>query len=237
MEFGTSGMLYRSNKLMYDRGTNTLWRQFLGEPAVGPLVGSGIKLELIPSVVNTWADWLALHPDTTVLALDTGVFPPTSYLPEDDRRSIYFRYRNTPDTMFPVFRRSGLLPTKSQVLGLRLNGRVRAYPLQALADQRVVNDALAGQSLVIVAADQGVGARAYQSGPHRFTLASAGQKDGETGLTDEQGRRWRVQEDALVLAANPAERLPRLAGRISYWFGWLAFNPDTQVYGGPDGAP
>ena len=237
LEFGTSGMLYHSNKLMYDRGTNTLWHQFLGEPAVGPLAGSGIKLELIPMTVTTWADWLALHPSTTVLAIDTGVFPPASYLPEDDRQSIYFRYRNSQDTMFPVFRRSDLLPTKSQVLGLSLNGRARAYPLDLLSQQPVINDTLAGRSLVIVAADQGVGARAYHSGPQRFSLPPAGPANDGIMLIDEKGRSWRVEEDALVLVENPAERLPRLASRYSYWFGWLAFNPDTQVYGGPDGVP
>ena len=237
LEFGTSGMLYRSNKLMYDRGTNTLWHQFLGEPAVGPLAGSGIKLELIPITVTTWADWVALHPSTTVLAIDTGVFPPNRYLPEDDRQSIYFRYRDSPDTMFPVFQRSKLLPTKSQVLGLSLNGQARAYPLGLLSQQRVINDTLDGQGLVIVAADQGAGARAYQSGPHRFSMPPAAPKDHDFTLTDQHGRPWRVEEAALVLVENTNERLPRLPSRTSYWFGWLAFHPDTQVYGGPDGAP
>ena len=66
-EFGTSGLLFRSNKLMYDRGTKSLWHQFTGEPVVGALVGSGIELELLPIVLTTWGDWLAAHPDTTVL--------------------------------------------------------------------------------------------------------------------------------------------------------------------------
>ena len=35
--FGTSGLLYRSNKLMYDRTTNSIWNQFTGEPVIGPL--------------------------------------------------------------------------------------------------------------------------------------------------------------------------------------------------------
>lgn len=96
---------------------------------------------------------------------------------------------------------------------------------------------MAGQALVIVAADQGVGARAYHSGPHRFSLPPAGREGEDISLTDQHGRNWRVEEDALVLVENPAERLPRLASRASYWFGWLAFNPDTQVYGGPEGAP
>ena len=147
LEFGTSGMLYRSNKLMYDRGTNTLWQQFLGEPAVGPLAESGIKLELIPMAVTTWADWLALHPETSVLSIDTGVFPASDYLAEDNQQSIYFRYRNSGDTMFPVPQRSNLLPTKSEVLGLSLNGQARAYPLELLSGQPVINDTLAGQGL------------------------------------------------------------------------------------------
>ena len=44
-ELGTSGFLYRSNKLMYDHATMSLWSTFAGEPAVGPLVGRGIELE------------------------------------------------------------------------------------------------------------------------------------------------------------------------------------------------
>jgi hypothetical protein len=67
--FGTSGLLYRSNKLMYDRITLTLWRQFTGEPAVGRLVGTGAKLDVFPVVVTTWEEWKALHPDTTLRRL------------------------------------------------------------------------------------------------------------------------------------------------------------------------
>ena len=80
-EFGTSGMLYRSNKLMYDRATETLWHQFRGEPVVGPLAGSGIRLRVLPSVLTTWVEWLAEHPDTTVISNDTGVYPAGFYRP------------------------------------------------------------------------------------------------------------------------------------------------------------
>ena len=51
-ELGTSGFLYRSNKLMYDKATKSLWWTITGEPVVGPLVGSGIRLEPL-SVVTT----------------------------------------------------------------------------------------------------------------------------------------------------------------------------------------
>jgi len=46
--FGSSGFLYRSNKLMFDRQTNSLWNQFTGEPVSGPLKDAGIKLKSAP---------------------------------------------------------------------------------------------------------------------------------------------------------------------------------------------
>ena len=132
VQFGTSGMLYRSNKLMYDRKTNTLWNQFTGVPAAGPLVGSGISLELLPVVTTTWAEWLKAHPDTTVLDVETGLYPGPFYQSEWDSGSIYFRYRESPATMFPVWQTSDALATKGHVIGLNLNGAARAYPLEAL---------------------------------------------------------------------------------------------------------
>ena len=44
-ELGTSGFLYRSNKLMYDRETQSLWNTTWGQPVIGPLVGQGIELK------------------------------------------------------------------------------------------------------------------------------------------------------------------------------------------------
>ncbi len=231
LEFGTSGLLYRSNKLMYDRSTNTLWNQFIGEPAVGPLVGSGIKLEILPVVVTTWGEWVTAHPDTTVLDIDTGVYRPEDYKPEWEPWSIYYNYRTSPDTMFPVWQQRDLLSTKGQVLGLRINGEARAYPLPAFEQTPVINDSLGDENLVVVADGSG-GARAYQRGPHQFSIDdNAGGDAGIAVLIDEAGRRWRVEEEALVQVDQPSQRLPRLPSHNAYWFGWYAFYPDTGVYG------
>ncbi len=70
--FGSSGFLYRSNKLMYDQITHSLWNQFSGRPVVGPLTGSGIELKVRPVAITTWQDWVKRHPDTRVLSLETG---------------------------------------------------------------------------------------------------------------------------------------------------------------------
>ena len=50
--FGGSGLLYRSNKLMADHQTGTLWSNQTGEPVLGPLAASGKRLPLLPLVAS-----------------------------------------------------------------------------------------------------------------------------------------------------------------------------------------
>lgn len=70
--FGTSGLLYRSNKLMFDEDTMSLWSTLEGKPVVGPLVDTGLQMTSHAAVTTTWGEWRAEHPGTTVLSLDTG---------------------------------------------------------------------------------------------------------------------------------------------------------------------
>ena len=222
-EFGTSGMLYRSNKLMYDRATETLWHQFRGEPVVGPLAGSGIRLKILPNVLTTWSEWLAEHPDTTVISNDTGIYPAEFYAPEEDFGSMYYSYRADPGTMFPVAGVGEGLPVKEQVFGLAFNGEARAYQRSALIHAPVLNDTVGGQDVVIVTVAGG-GVRAYDRNGLEFQVGPAGQ------LQDGLDREWKVFEDALGNASDPARRLERLPSRDAYWFGWHAFFPNTDVY-------
>ena len=239
-EFGTSGLLYRSNKLMYDRTTHTLWRQFLGDPVVGRLADSGLKLEIIPVLVTTWSEWVAAHPNTTVLDIDTGIYSADSksYRPEGDPDSAYFDYRHSPYTLFPVWLRSDDLLTKEQVLGIDVDGQSKAYPLAALIKEPVINDSLGGQNLVVVTEAGFNGARVYERGTHEFALAQDIEvQEGAIILTDERNRSWRVEEESLVLNQEPIDRLKRLPSHMSYWFGWYQFHPDTDIYGQSESGP
>ena len=232
--FGTSGLLYLSNKLMYDRKTNTLWRQFTGEPVVGSLADSGIRLSIFPVVVTLWHEWVTAHPDTTVLDIETGIYRSSDYLAESDPRSIYYDYFNSVDTMFPVWLRSSLLDTKTVVLGLRVEGQAKAYPLDKLAESPVVNDELGGVALVIVTDPEAGAARAYHRGDRRFEEHPAEAEDkGPRLLLDQGNSRWEVTEEALLNVEDPSLRLERLPGHMAFWFGWYASFPLTLVYGEP----
>ena len=222
-EFGTSGMLYRSNKLMYDRVTETLWHQFRGEPVVGPLANSGVRLEVLPNVLTTWGEWLEQHPETTVISNDTGVYPADSYLPEEDPQSIYFSYRADAGTMFPVAGINESLPLKQQVFGLTFGDQARAYSRDTLVQNPLLNDNVGGQEVVILTVTGG-GSRAYDRQGMELQFSSEGQ------LQSDDGRAWRVLEDALESVDDPSQRLPRLPSRDAYWFGWQTFYPHTDLY-------
>jgi Protein of unknown function (DUF3179) len=217
--FGSSGFLFRSNKLMYDQQTLSLWNHLRGEPVVGPLADSGIRLAVRPVVTTTWREWRRLHPDTLVLDIDTG------YRRDYTPGRPYGRYYESPDTMFPVSPRDGRLNTKDIVFVLRLPGAAKVYPLQVFAGQAQIHDRVAGVDVVVLGQATTRTVRAYQADGVRFRAGADG-----ASVIDAHGQAWVVEEAGLVNRLT-GRRLERLPGHLAYWFGWFAFHPDTPVYG------
>ena len=63
----TSGLLIRSNKVMYDLTSYSVFDTFLGHAVTGPLAEKGIKLEQATVITTDWGTWKDAHPETTVL--------------------------------------------------------------------------------------------------------------------------------------------------------------------------
>ena len=229
--FGTSGLLYRSNKVMYDRATRSLWNQFIGEPVIGPLADSGIRQPFFPSIVTTWAEWLDEHPDTTVLSQDTGIYPAEFYVPEDDPSAIYFNYFTSPEVMFPVWLRDETFDPKAVVVGLVIDQAAKAYAVRDLQAARLVNDTVGGRNVVVVASPNSRAGRIYQR--QGLTFAPAEPDDPNLPpavLLDDTGARWTVTEEALVAESDPSQTLSRIPSITSFWFGWYQYHPDTEIY-------
>lgn len=214
--FGSSGFLYRSNKLMFDRETHSLWNQFTGKPVVGSLVGSGIELRQRPVVITSWKDWKSQNPDTRVLSLDTGVNR------DYGAGVVYKDYFASPDLMFPVVVDQSLHRQKDYVFGIRKFGAAKAWPMTAFKGGRVINDAIGDTALVVIG-DQGTRtARAYERGDLEFNT------EGE-GLVSKDGTLWALTEDAL--SAPDGRTLPRVAGHIAYWFAWNGYlGAEAELY-------
>jgi Protein of unknown function (DUF3179) len=215
--FGSSGFLYRSNKLMFDRQTNSLWNQYTGAPVVGTLASSGIVLEQRPVVIAKWVDWRGSNPGTTILSLDTG-----------HRRNygsgvVYQDYFASADLMFPALSSQSRQTQKDYVFGIRQFGAAKAWPLQVFVQKPVINDAVGDLAVVVIGDAASRSARAYERGDLTFTSKGA-------GLVSGGGTVWAVTEEALTTADG--RNLPRVAGSVSYLFAWDNYLGDAgQIYG------
>jgi len=208
--FSSTGLLYRSNKLMYDRQTDSVWNQFTGEPVMGPLVDSGIRLKIRPIAITTWAKWRARHPETRVVSIETG------YARDYGSGVVYRDYFASPDLMFPALvRDESRLEAKDYVFALRDVAVAKAWPLDLFAGGKVINDTLGDTPVVLIGDAESRTVRAYARGERRFAPG-----DGADGLRA-ASERWRVEEAYLL--GPDGTRLPRLPGHIAYWFAWENF--------------
>ncbi|WP_136808995.1 DUF3179 domain-containing protein [Desulfosediminicola flagellatus] len=216
--FGSSGLLYRSNKLMFDHQTDSLWNQFTGRPVSGKLQKSGLQLTMQPLVVTSWAEWKKQHPDTTVLSEETG------FKRDYNSGAAYKKYFDSPKLMFPVqvTEREGLQP-KDRIFGIVQPGAMKAWPLNAFTSSPVINDQLGSLPLVLIGDPATQTVRAYKRESEQFT---AGEADHQ--LKTPSGI-WQIDEDFLT--GPNGERLPRIAGRMSFWFAWNSFmGMESEVY-------
>jgi len=216
-DLGTSGFLYRSNKLMYDQATQSLWSTIEGKPVVGPLVGKGIELEVHPAVTTTWQEWTSMHPDTKVLSLETG------HNRNYNEGEAYKSYYATDELMFPVLDIDSRLKNKDEVMIIRAE-EYRQDPL-AISTKKIQSKGLIqimiGDQKIIVVSTKSGGARAYDSGALEFKSYKKGV------LKDKSGNAWQVTEDALI--GIDKSQLNRIPSHNAFWFAWYNAYPETRL--------
>ena len=189
---------------------------------VGALVGAGLRLTHRSVVTTTWGEWRRMHPETTVLSLDTGH-------ERDYGEGVAYRaYFATDDLMFDVPERDDRLDNKDEVLVMLLEdarGERRPLAIAAafLEDNRLHLEEHAGHRLLVVTSPEGAN-RVYDPGSTRFERLV-----GDLGVLDAEGGRWRVTEEALVSTSDPARRAPRVAAQRAFWFGWYSQFPATRL--------
>lgn len=217
-ELGTSGFLYRSNKLMYDAATKSLWSTLTGTPVVGPLVGKGIVLKPLYLVTTTWGEWRRRHPDTQVLSLDTG------YERDYSEGAAYRDYFATQRLMFNVPKLDDRLANKAEVLAVRVaeaSGMHVAVAADFLVAHPVYHDRVATTNFVVLTDASGAN-RVYDARDATFVSWN-----GTDTARDHDGGVWKVTESRLIGPRGEArERLP---AHRAFWFGWYAAYPDTRL--------
>lgn len=147
IEFGTSGKLYNSNLVMYDRKTNTYWTQIGGQAIVGELTGMELTAISIETVV--WRDWKVEHPDSEVLSKNTGFSRPYGTDP-------YGNYYENSFVLFPVENSEDSIHPKTVVFGIEVNGSYKAYREDDLVLYGTINDSIDGSDIIIERDNAGI---------------------------------------------------------------------------------
>ncbi len=119
LEFGVSGLLYNSNVMMFERGSDALWSQVYMKAVTGP--DSGRSLTHLPVRMMSFEAFQTAHADGEVLTKNTG-----------HRRNYesnpYQRYFDTPDSVFHPFEYGAALPPKTLGMGVTVGEFVIFVP-------------------------------------------------------------------------------------------------------------
>ena len=220
VEFGTSGKLYNSNLLMYDRLTESYWSQALGLAVTGEL--SGYQLDLVPFDVIAWGDWKILHPDTTVLTTDTGAIRPYDTDP-------YGNYYTEPGIMFPVAHRDDRLGLKEIIVGFTQDNIHKAYTQNDIESNVLINDSI-GDTPILLVSLFSQNARSFDRTLDDDVLDFVFLDD---TITDIQTNSQWDYNGLSVSGESAGKQLKRIPNEPGFWFEWVAFHPDTLLYGDP----
>ena len=235
LDFGTTGRLRKSDLVMYDRQTESWWQQFTGQAIVGKMAGT--VLDRLPASIVAYEDFRAAYPNSQVLSRRTGHSraygnnPYRGYDTIDGQPFLFFD---------PVDKR---LPPMERVLDASIGDTHKLYPFSIFKTEAVINDQVADMPVVVfsrqgtlsaldgsVIADsrQVPSATAYDRRLDGNVL-SFELHDGRI-VDTQSGTRWNMFGTGIdgPLSGSQLDSAP---GSVHFAFAWLAFNPDSEIYG------
>lgn len=223
VEFGTSGKLYNSNLVMYDRTSKSLWSQAMAEGIVGKYAGT--KLERVPFDVAYWKEWKQLYPESKILSRNTGSNRPYGVDPYGD-------YYTNSDVLFPVSNKDNRLGLKEIVIGFENKGQYKAYKLQEIENKKVINDQVNGKPIALFSLHPFM-VRAYDRivEDGELTLEFEYDADNNRIIDKQTGSEWNF-EGMAINGQMKGKQLTRLPYDEGFWFEWIAFHPKTGLYPG-----
>ncbi len=233
LDFGTSGMLYRSALVMYDRQTESLWTHFTGEAVIGFLAGTSVDSH--PVAMVAWSDFLDAHPEGLVLSRDTGFdrsYGRNPYPGYDDVNTSPFLFDGEDDGRFPA---------KTRVVGVERGDDSVAVLTKRLMDERVVEIELDDTPLTVwlkpgtaSALDDSTVAGGRDVGATGVFEAVVNDRQlhfkpaGDFFADRETGTHWDILGRARSGPLEGATLTP-VPHVDTFWFAWSTYQPSTAV--------
>jgi len=232
LQFGVAGLLRKSDMVMHDRATESLWQQATGEALVGHYTGE--RLNLLGGTTVPFGSFLDTHPDGVVLAPPPGATAPYGI-------SHYTDYELGDKPKGPP--QVGSLNPKERVLAILVEGKVVAYPFRNLARWRVLEGKLSGVRYVAFFEDSMLSAM----DEHRLTdsrpVGSAAayspfldgrrlkfRRDGDRIVDKETGSQWNVL-GKCVEGPLKGWRLEPVLSTVAFAFAIREFYPNVRLVG------
>lgn len=236
--FGTSGRLYASALVMYDRATESLWTHFDGRAVAGTLTGRMLKP--LSSPLLAWSSFKEAFPEGLVLdrAATGFAFPygENPYVGYDNPESTPFLFRGTLDTRARA---------KERVIGVAHGGAASAWTLDSISggEANATNTAVGGEPVVILWLPGQVtaletrrlisGRDVGSVGVFRSTVDGSRlvfEASGDRFVDAESGTEWDITGTAIAGPLAGA-RLERIHHLDTFWFAWSTYRPGTDLVG------
>lgn len=224
--YGTSGLLYNSNLIMYDRETESLWAQMLERGIFGDEILT--IPERIQVVETNWGTWRTMYPETTVLSRSTGFSRNYDDYP-------YGSYRTNPGLLFPVNNiNDNRLHRKDRVVGINVGNSSKVYPIKNFTKAIETLNETVGDMQVVVVGSNYAGLNlgvVFNRELADCTLLDFTPVQGKLPVVmqDNEGNEW----DAFGVAVSGArtgQQLQKTNSYTSYWFAWTAFFPGADIH-------
>jgi hypothetical protein len=205
---------------MRDDQTGSYWQQISGKAVSGPLSGS--QLPFVHSDELNFGTWQAEEPQGTVLQDDVPYR--TEYAP----KNWDVRMRRAPVVI--DFHEHGL-KGRDVMLGIQAFGSSRAFPYEQVIQEKLVQDRVGTESVLLVVGPDGQSVRAFRRRIPGVPGAPDFYRKPDGVLLDAAtGSEWNFKGCALSGKAK-GSCLEPVEVIKDYWFDWRNFNPSTTVYG------
>lgn len=217
--FGVSGNLLKNTLVMFDYETESLWSIVYGEAVDGKLTGR--KLNELPGCQKVpWGAWKKLHPNTLVLSHDGA--RTVGYDTYEDY------HKNEETGVLPPISIDKRLGVKTNIIGIEVNDKYKAYPFYLFKDTSIQTDEFQGLSLLVYRNKESGTIMVYDRKIDGVVINFEKKKDYAIDKTT--NTTWDLESGIGISGSMKGKRLRSVKFLAVYWFVWADYFPNTEVF-------
>jgi len=241
LQFEVSGMLRKSDMVMADKQTETWWQQLEGKAIVGNLEGA--ELNVIPSLVISVEEFFKRYPDGKILSKATGIEGSEEYYGKNFYKN-YDKSDGKPyDRFFSPDQIDPRLPAMERIVDIRSAGEFKIYTFSVVVEKGVLNDEFNGKNVVLfyqpgtvsvldekeISESKDVGMVTVFNSKLQDKILTFRKENGII-LDNETNSKWDITGRCIDGKLKGKELQIEPHGN-HFAFAWLAFHPETKIYG------